>query len=300
MNVVSLTILICISVIFVVIILSVVIVKRNNKPLQQHENILYPVNIIHPDTTIKHLQDKNLEKKETKFQAYIHVCMIGTWSDVLKNQLSKLRNSGLLNQLETCHIIAVGTNSNLKLLHVLINKFGPKCRLRLHSTDTTQYERTTLRLIWKDSQHNTKINYYILYLHSKGVTKSEPHTYKCVQDWSNYMCYYLITQYKLAIEVLKLADICGVNLTYVPQLHFSGNFWWANANYIRTLPYTIGSDYHDTEMWLGLMHPTAISLSQSNIQHYHLRYPQHMYQDNLTVLNSNKENLEFTLNKFNT
>jgi hypothetical protein len=35
---------------------------------------------------------------------------------------------------------------------------------------------------------------------------------------------------------LETNDTVGVDLRDYPTLHYSGNFWWANALYINTLP----------------------------------------------------------------
>ncbi|NBQ17941.1 hypothetical protein EBU24_06515, partial [bacterium] len=34
----------------------------------------------------------------------------------------------------------------------------------------------------------------------------------------------------------------------------SGNFWWGNSQYIRTLPEHIGNEYCDPEFWIFKRH----------------------------------------------
>jgi hypothetical protein len=41
---------------------------------------------------------------------------------------------------------------------------------------------------------------------------------------------------------------------------FGGNFWWANANYLRTLPPLRYKDRFDAETWIGLGNPLVHDL----------------------------------------
>ena len=50
------------------------------------------------------------------------------------------------------------------------------------------------------------------------------------------MEYFNITRFQDCIEHLCYYDVCGVNWHDWPYPHFSGNFWWANSEYVAGLP----------------------------------------------------------------
>lgn len=69
------------------------------------------------------------------------------------------------------------------------------------------------------------------------------------------MTYFLIEQYHKCLESLKNNDTCGVDLRNDPAKHYSGNFWWATAKHINTLPEfkdmpIILSERHKAEFWI--------------------------------------------------
>jgi hypothetical protein len=68
--------------------------------------------------------------------------------------------------------------------------------------------------------------------------------------------YWNIYKWKIAVSALKFYDIYGCNgATWERRLHYSGNFWWATRNYIKTLPDTIDDHYSEAEFWICLNHP---------------------------------------------
>jgi hypothetical protein len=110
----------------------------------------------------------------------------------------------------------------------------------------------------------------ILYLHTKGVTTPGN---DCISDWRNYMIYFLVAKYKECLEVLKTNDTCGVDLRKDPVLHYSGNFWWANSNYLKKLdpPENLNtplSHRHKCEFWVCSKEGSHSSLYESNINSY--------------------------------
>ena len=111
------------------------------------------------------------------------------------------------------------------------------------------------------------------YIHTKGVTApNNPNQ----RDWRKYMEYFTIERYEDCIKALETYDVCGVNwhppLWDVKNYHFSGNFWWARAEYIKNLPpINLDGDRHEAESFLGYGNPRVKCLHESDIDHY--RYP---------------------------
>jgi len=63
-----------------------------------------------------------------------------------------------------------------------------------------------------------------------------------VKDWNNMMTYFMVDKWKDCIKELEEYDTVGCNLSFdnkkgnkLKIRHFSGNFWWANSDYIKKL-----------------------------------------------------------------
>lgn len=192
----------------------------------------------------------------------------------------KIEKSNLINQTKTINVSLVGVQENIdeydtelkNLNKVKISKFNYN----------TGGEMNTLKLLQSHCENNIDIP--VLYLHSKGVTKVLDEN---VQSWVDYMEYFLIEKFELCFEKLKLYDTVGVNLQKDPLLHYSGNFWWSNSNYIKKL---CSLDYSNLllpaflnerlycEFWLfDKVQPKACTLHQSDVNHYHSTYPREKY-----------------------
>jgi hypothetical protein len=84
-----------------------------------------------------------------------------------------------------------------------------------------------------------------------------------------------LEQYKKCLSILNDYDYntVGVDLVYNPALHYSGNFWWAKSNYIKTLSRPedipiILSKRHNAEFWVCNGNSKHYSLHNSNIPVY--------------------------------
>ena len=84
-------------------------------------------------------------------------------------------------------------------------------------------------------------------------------------------------------------DCCGVNYRWWPVNHFSGGFWWANSDYIKTLPEISEIDHpgapqkatlrHNAEFWIGMKNPKMYCIFNSGMgaSHYDIPYPKENY-----------------------
>lgn len=131
-------------------------------------------------------------------------------------------------------------------------------------------------------------NIPILYLHGKGVTRGNNQN---VQDWVDLMEYFLIERWEDCFNKLKDYDTCGVNLnSELPsiKIHYSGNFWWSNSNYIKqlprfdisncTVPYTMNNPRSYCEFWLTDSNfGKHYSFHNSNVDHYCVGYGRNKY-----------------------
>ena len=109
--------------------------------------------------------------------------------------------------------------------------FKEKIKIIRSSKFLTDYELPTQKLLFDFCKEHYMYN--ILYLHTKGVGKS---INPCIEDWINYTLYFLVEKYNNALLQLENYMTVGVDLREIPTLHYSGNFWWVKAAFIKELP----------------------------------------------------------------
>ena len=225
--------------------------------------------------------DKIDNKNTIKKYCFIHSCNIenvGTYR--LDYLVSSLIETGSINIFDKIYI----NNTGLPIE----NKYGEIFEVINCSENTQLFETPTINLIKDFTQKNP--NCYILYLHTKGISYSNED--EKVNDWINYMLYFLVTQYKLCISVLdNNYDTVGCNYSNdldkecfkythpFPPPHYNGNFWWANTNYLSHLP-NLPIDQIERnapEFWLFKNNPNFFNLHSSNVNHYHSIYPNNRY-----------------------
>lgn len=133
-------------------------------------------------------------------------------------------------------------------------------------------ELDTLNQLYNFSKTNT--DYKILYIHTKGAVNRNEN----VDSWRKYMCRYLINNYKECLLSLHDHDVCGVDFRKEPQSHFSGNFWWANCQYLNKLEepektYSSLTPRHRSEFWIGTKSPKVCSMMDCGVN----VYERHLY-----------------------
>lgn len=159
---------------------------------------------------------------------FIHLCNYGeNWKSIISDQINQIIDSGLY---DICNQIFYGCSCDT-CDEVLQNFFiNYKKMKKLSSQGTNVHENMTINEIIKFSKDN---KCYILYLHSKGVTgKSNNQTY-----WRDFMMNYLIKMWRVCVNLLNNGYYTvGVNYQKFGP-HYSGNFWWADSEYIKKLDY---------------------------------------------------------------
>jgi hypothetical protein len=160
--------------------------------------------------------------------------------------------------------------------------------------DQREFETPTLKYL-KETCDATDEEFFVLYLHHKGITRmNNPN----VHAWRQYMQYFCIEQWQDCVAALNEGyDTVGVNWRDTPWKHYSGNMWWSRASYIRKLPEwkwfrDVGYDYQfkdlvtddhgmykmDNELWIGLADPKAACLHDSGGLLYGTHYGPEKYR----------------------
>lgn len=138
----------------------------------------------------------------------------------------------------------------------------------INNDDTNLGEVPTLKLI-KYFSDSITFNTKILYLFTKDNTYSN----KNIDCWVKYMLYFLVKNGKNCINELEEYDSVGVNYHNKPCKHWSGNFWWANSNYIKQLRLDNLKTKDDPEKWvLSVENVKTKEIHNSGVDHFVYSY----------------------------
>ena len=209
-----------------------------------------------------------------KTYIYFHVCCINNWKEVFTLLMSKIHDSGLYGTVDEIRCGILGDYSESKELFD-----DPKIKILYNSSDISLYETPTINQLHEDSKTE---DFKVLYIHTKGVRHyNNPKREPFVKDWVNYLSYFNIYKYSLCLQLLDIYDCVGVNLQFGQNeaLHYSGNFWWSRASYIRRLEKCIYHHYVSPEIWISKSWiGTYVSMWTSKCRHYEELYDKSNYE----------------------
>lgn len=254
-------------------------IKTYNKHLKIiNYNDFFDIDTI--DTMVK--TTTNTVKK----YCFIHSCNlenVGTYR--LEYLIKTMQYTGCENIFDKIYINNIGLPVE--------NMYGEKYEVTNCSENSQLFENPTINLMNDFSKANP--DSYILYLHTKGIRYSREDVKE--NSWINYMLYFLVEDYKNCISLLDQEyDTLGCDYSmdldqtlflgcspYPPPPHYSGNFWWANSNYLKNLPKLCikNPERNAPEFWLFKNKPNFYNLHSSNVNHYHTAYPREMYTPEL-------------------
>lgn len=191
---------------------------------------------------------------------FYHVGQLGNWQHVYQEQIHHLVRTGLY---QAANIVHLGVNGNEALPFLL-----PKMVVSRNPDQIL--EANTLESLW---QHcNDYPESRVLYIHTKGVTRTEHRDLKySTYTWRTYLEHFTIHCWRHNLTLLQNHDcvgtewrdqaIFGPEFKPVPMQYYDGNFWWARADYVSKLK--IAFLYGDTcvnkrmnsEFWIGTAGP---------------------------------------------
>lgn len=203
-----------------------------------------------------------------KIYGFFHIGFMNNWEYIFNSLVKDLENSGLLKATEK---VFVGTAGIPPSDFVLPEKFFlVKQNLVLEDGENETIKSIhSLRMRLKGNK--------IWYIHTKGASRKD----FGMDSWRDFMVYFVVKNWKNCIRALQLHDICGVSWHYIRkdkkvflservrkenlydqvQGRFSGNFWWANGDYLSKIdtPFPSFNPYahkrHLSEFFLGRHSP---------------------------------------------
>lgn len=197
---------------------------------------------------------------------FIHVYMVNEFADILIEQITLMQKSGLYDRVHAIHVCCLGTQENKEIVENIIRPYS-KINLALHSTNETLYEFATIVYLKKTA--DLVSSFYGFYIHSKGVTWPG---HEGGKYWRDYMNHYIINKWKANLSLLEFGyDTCGVkmiNKTF--PLHYSGNYFWFNSDYIKMLIPINKLDRtnrFNAEMWVCSGQPICATLCQDFVDY---------------------------------
>lgn len=199
------------------------------------------------------------------YAIFYHVGQLGDWKDIYSRQVELLQ--AFVLGAETGFYIHINGNDDLP--------FIPEGATVTYNEDTL-LEADTLVALRKFCEAHS--DHDVLYLHSKGVTRfeREEKTWDCITAWTEYLedcvvrrsefCREKLEEGYTAIgpmlqrcSYLKRWDGAG-HIWPFQTPHFAGNFWWARADHINSLPmehlyeewFQSGHARFQSERWIGM------------------------------------------------
>jgi hypothetical protein len=154
--------------------------------------------------------------------------------DIIRDQMRQLKESGLLDAANEFH---VGLNGGIETGEIANLLFPPKARITLHSLQCRN-ELRTLRLLeqWLPGHEG----WFVFWFHAKG--SCHPPGDPLRTAWRECSMRHLVRDWRQCVADLHHGyDAVGTHWMYPPatppgQYIFAGNFWYARASFLKTLP----------------------------------------------------------------
>ena len=211
---------------------------------------------------------------------FFHVYLKSGYTHILLNKFKKFKASGLYEKTNKIYLSLFGDDfdSHSEFLNELKDVY-PKIEYLLITNQEFKNEPDTLNFMLKKANEYSS-NTPMLYLHTKGLSYTHPIMKRNVEAWVRYLDLFVINKWEECVKALEENDAAGGLYVYQDPKHFSGNFWWANSDYLKTLPRLNShniNQYNRGEFWI-LSNTDKVYSVQDNT-------PQDRYQN--YVMNEN-------------
>jgi hypothetical protein len=157
---------------------------------------------------------------------FYHVAGLGNWREIVGEHFRLLREV----RLERLTVTHVGSPGDLPYIDRTAAECGLEVTVARHADNLKLFETPAMYAIeeWARASDGC-----VLYFHTKGV--SAPGCPR-KRKWRELMNREVIGRWTDNVRALDDWDVVGVNWRNCPPIaHFCGNFWWARADYVRSL-----------------------------------------------------------------
>lgn len=151
---------------------------------------------------------------------------------IVADQMELLKKSGLLAAAKEFYVGINGSEES----QVYADGIIPEKAVKFYHGTHCKNEIRTVMLMQQIVAG--KEGWNVLYFHPKGF--SHPPTEEMSHNWRNCMNHYLIGNWEICIESLKVADMAGCHWKKDQvdgtQCLWAGNFYWSKSEFLNTLP----------------------------------------------------------------
>jgi hypothetical protein len=212
-------------------------------------------------------------------KVFYHICALNHVMDIIERQVMMMHVSGLYDACEAIYCCISGDPVLIERVKEYIGSVGNKFIIYVVAPHDTTYERLTLYAMHKLLMPED----FALYIHSKGITKTDPTCKDKIEDWVRMLTYHVTKYHKRCVELLQTGyDAVGCNYhngNGMYPWHFSGNFWWVRGDYYLSLPKRIGPNYGDPEFYVCSGGAKGFSLHNSGVDHHRTHWKMSNYVD---------------------
>jgi hypothetical protein len=160
--------------------------------------------------------------------AFYHIAAMGNWQTIVDEHFHMLQAA----EIQSVNVSYVGCSDGIDFVTKTAKDAGVRATIARQDLQLTVYETPAMKLI-QDWAHTASNIGSILYFHTKGVSAPDDQNRR---KWRNLMNYEVLMNWRQLVQKLDDFDVIGVNWRNChPIAHFSGNFWWARTDWVRSL-----------------------------------------------------------------
>lgn len=182
----------------------------------------------------------NSVKKHKPIYGFYHIfCMMAGWEQLVAEQLSHMKESGLYDKIEKLYCGILIKDEDVPKFKELFSDYT-KIEFLYTSSQGDLFEFQTLIEMWKKT--NELGSFIGFYFHTKGISwlTTNPAVYSVCSSWRLMNEYFLFDKYKMAISSLlnENYDVYGTNYTKIHNDKYRNlglNFFWFKSDYVKTL-----------------------------------------------------------------
>ena len=183
---------------------------------------------------------------------FFHVYLKNDFSHILLSKFKKFKASGLYEKANKIYLTLFGEIEQHQEFLTDLKDLYSKIEYVLITNKEFDNEADTFNFMLKKAESYEK-NTPMLYVHTKGVSHTHPILKKNINAWVRYLDLYTINKWERCLVGLEDNDAAGGLYEASNPKHFSGNFFWANSEYIKSLPRINKSNidnYNRGEFWI--------------------------------------------------
>lgn len=221
--------------------------------------------------------------KNSPVGVFCHNYLHNDWANIVKSQLSKLKDSGLYKRADKIVFGVQAPDDFTYAVFVrMVRVADADHKIEVYRYFENAYEYLTLIHLQNYCAHNP--NASVVYYHTKG--SSRPYD-RNIESWRECLEYFNIEQWRRCHTEVKDGkhDVCGaMYVTWFKFLdkeltnYYSGNFWWASAKHINTLDNLStkmlqnNMDRDECERWIGRKPHRWANLYSENVSSWYEHY----------------------------